>query len=114
MRPRSRLRGLGVGPAGGCGAAFVALLRATETGALPTRTRIVIAAPIVVGPASAAFGTWALTARRPLYGHDRVVGGWIALAATTAVAASAGPLYRARAHRRTLLRRRRELREGTG
>ncbi|MGW9212844.1 transmembrane transport protein [Embleya sp. NPDC055664] len=139
---RSRLRDLAVGLAGGCGAAFVALLWATEPHALPTRTRIAFAALIVVGLAWAAFGTWALTARRPLYGHDEVVGGRIALAATTAttvggtalaaarggpgaalatglagaalIALTAGLLYRAHTRRRTLLRRRHELREGTG
>ncbi|GCD95567.1 transmembrane transport protein [Embleya hyalina] len=139
---RSRLRDLAVGLAGGCGAAFIALLWATEPDAPPTRTRIAFAALIVVGLAWAAFGTWALTTRRPLYGHDRVVGGWIALAATTTttvggaalaaarggpgaalatglagtalIASAAGLLYRARAHRRALLRRRHELREKTG
>ncbi|WP_331771723.1 transmembrane transport protein (plasmid) [Embleya sp. NBC_00888] len=84
---RARMPHVAVGLASGRGAAFVALLRATEPGALPVRTRIAFGALIPVGSAWAVFAARALTERRPLYGHDRVLAASIALAATTATTA---------------------------
>ena len=114
----------------------VALLWATEPGALPVRTRIAFAAVIGIGMMWAGFAGWAL-ARRPLFAIDRVIAGWLAVTfsalttlgmvaialtrAGTAAALACGGLgatltvvagavlARARAYRRTLLARRHEL-----
>ncbi|MCQ6554848.1 transmembrane transport protein [Streptomyces sp. C10-9-1] len=86
---RSRLRHVAVGLAGGCGAAVIAVLWATEPHPLPTRTRAAFATMIAIGLAWAAFAGWVLSRRRPLFARDRVLAARIALAAT-AVTAPAG------------------------
>ncbi|AZM58818.1 MULTISPECIES: transmembrane transport protein [unclassified Streptomyces] len=86
---RSRLRHVAVGLAGGCGAAVIAVLWATEPHAPPPRTRVVFAGLIAVGLAWAVFAGWVLSRRRPLFARDRVLSARIALAATV-VTASAG------------------------
>ncbi|MDT7843355.1 transmembrane transport protein [Streptomyces justiciae] len=79
---RSRLRHLAVGLTGGCGAAAIAALWATEPHALPPRTRAAFAALIAIGLAWAVFAAWVLSRRRPLFAQDRVLSARIALAAT--------------------------------
>ncbi|MGW4890798.1 transmembrane transport protein [Kitasatospora sp. NPDC004240] len=93
----ARLRHLGVGLAGGCGATLLAVLWATEPEPLPARTRAAFAGLIAVGLAWAAFAAWALTRRRPLYARDRVLAAGLALAAATAGGAAATALAAARA-----------------
>ncbi|WP_075738233.1 transmembrane transport protein [Streptomyces acidiscabies] len=136
---RSRMRYVGVGLAGGCAAALIAVLWATEPDPLPARTQAAFAVLIAIGVAWAAFSGWALSRRRPLFAQDRVLGARLALVATlttgvagtalaavrgttaealavastgTALAAAAGLLLtRARSRRRELLRLRDSLRE---
>ncbi|MDN3029583.1 transmembrane transport protein [Streptomyces sp. S.PB5] len=86
---RSRLRHVAVGLAGGCGAAVIAVLWATEPHALPPRTQAVFAGLIAIGLAWAVFAGWVLSRRRPLFARDRVLSARIALAATV-VSALAG------------------------
>ncbi|MBC7272358.1 MAG: transmembrane transport protein [Streptomyces sp.] len=93
---RSRLRHVAVGLAGGCGAAVIAVLWATEPGALPTRTRAAFAGLIAIGLAWAVFAGWVLTRRRPLFARDRVVSARIALAATVVTALAGVALAAAR------------------
>ncbi|MFI8952749.1 transmembrane transport protein [Streptomyces sp. NPDC053750] len=85
---RSRLRHVAVGLAGGCGAAMIAVLWATEPHALPPRTQVVFAGLIAIGLAWAVFAGWVLSRRRPLFARDWVLSARIALAVTmvTAVA----------------------------
>ncbi|MBQ0985189.1 transmembrane transport protein [Streptomyces sp. F63] len=137
----SRIRHVAVGLAGGCGAALIAVLWATEPHPLPVRTRAAFAGLIAIGLAWAAFAGWVLSRRRPLYARDRVLAARLALvaaaatgAAGTALAAvragTAGVLVtapvgvllvtaaglalaRARSHRRELLRLRSALRQDT-
>ena len=111
------------------GAGLIGLLWATEPG-LPPRTAVAFAVLVAIGLSWAAFGAWALTRRVPLYARDRVVAGWIALAAWAVFAlgvliiavwpallvlvmaigaVAVGNLVAARRHRDRLLRRRREL-----
>ncbi|UGY92873.1 transmembrane transport protein [Streptomyces gobiensis] len=80
---RSRLRHVAVGLAGGCGAALIAVLWATEPDPLPTRTQAGFAGLIAVGLAWAAFAGWVLSRRRPLFARDRVLGARLALVVTT-------------------------------
>ncbi|MFJ6776464.1 transmembrane transport protein [Kitasatospora sp. NPDC091257] len=136
---RSRMRHVAVGLAGGCGAALVAVLWATEPGPLPARTQVAFAGLITVGLAWAAFAGWVLSRRRPLFARDRVLGARLALVVTAvtgvagvAVAAVRGTvagtlavalagaalvatagllLVRAQSRRRELLRLRDSLRE---
>jgi len=117
-----------------CAAGLIGLLWLTEP-ELPPRTQIAFGAFVVIGLAWAAYGSWALARRTPLFALDRVVAGWLALAATgfatviailvTVVRDKFEPglyliivgvvvlalinLARARKHRATLLRRKREL-----
>lgn len=120
---------------GGLAMAFVvSLLWATEPG-LPPGTQLAFGAIVVVGLAWVAYGVWVLSRRLPLFALDRVVAGWLALAASgllavpvavvtvlrqrtepVALAAVAVLLVlaglnlaRARTHRAALLRRKREL-----
>ncbi|MGW3731280.1 hypothetical protein, partial [Streptomyces sp. NPDC000851] len=83
---RSRLRHVAVGLAGGCGAAMIAVLWATEPDALPTRTQAVFAGLIAIGLAWAVLASWVLSRRRPLFARDRVLSARIALAATVVTA----------------------------
>ncbi|MEU9221465.1 transmembrane transport protein [Streptomyces sp. NPDC048376] len=83
---RSRLRHVAVGLAGGCGAAMIAVLWATEPRALPPRTQVVFAGLIAIGLAWTVFAGWVLRRRRPLFARDRVLSARIALAATMVTA----------------------------
>jgi hypothetical protein len=115
-------------------AAIVGLLWATEPG-LPPRAQTAFAVMVAIGLAWAVYGAWALTRRTPLFALDRVISGWLAVAATclltlfagltavvwhrgtTASAAAAATLLivaivnltRAHTHRAALLRRKRDL-----
>ncbi|MFJ6085000.1 transmembrane transport protein [Streptomyces sp. NPDC092369] len=84
----ARMRHACVGLAGGCGAALIAVLWATEPHPLPARTRAAFAALIAVGLAWAAFAGWVLSRRRPLYARDRVLGARLALTVTTLTCAA--------------------------
>ncbi|MFJ4787723.1 transmembrane transport protein [Streptomyces sp. NPDC088794] len=136
---RARMRHMAVGLAGGCGAALISVLWATEPHPLPVRTQAAFAALIGVGLVWAAFAGWVLSRRRPLYARDRVLGARLALTVTsltcvagTTLAAVRGTttealtialtgtvlviaagllLLRAHAHRRELLRLRNSLQE---
>jgi len=77
---RRRLGYLAVGLAGLGGAGLIGALWATEPG-LPAATAAAFALLVLVGLGWAGFGGWALTRRTPLYAADRVLAGWIALAA---------------------------------
>ncbi|MGW1208286.1 transmembrane transport protein [Streptomyces sp. NPDC002499] len=80
---RARMRHACVGLAGGCGAALIAVLWATEPHPLPARTQAAFAALIAVGLAWAAFAGWVLSRRRPLYARDRILGARLALTVTS-------------------------------
>lgn len=80
---RSRMRHVAVGLAGGCGAALIAVLWATEPDPLPARTQAGFAGLIAVGLAWTAFSGWVLSRRRPLFARDRVLGARLALVVTT-------------------------------
>jgi hypothetical protein len=67
--------------AGLTGAALVGLLWATEPD-LPGRTQAAFGLLTGLGLGWAAYGTWALTRRTPLFALDRVVAAWMALVAT--------------------------------
>jgi hypothetical protein len=66
--------------AGLLGSGVVGLLWATEPG-LPPRTEVAFAVIVAIGLSWAVFGAWAVTRRAPLFARDRVVAGWLALAA---------------------------------
>ncbi|KNE82323.1 MULTISPECIES: hypothetical protein [Streptomyces] len=93
----SRIRHLAVGLGGGCGAALIAVLWATEPHALPLRTRAAFAGLIAIGLAWAGFAGWVLGRRRPLFARDRVLAARLALVATavTGVAGTALAAVRA-------------------
>lgn len=120
---------------GTVGAAFVGLLWATEPEPLPGRTQVAFAGFLVFCLAWACYGGWMVTRRAPLFALDRVIAGWLALAASAAmtavtvaaavqrgtglllaagigaafVAVSVVATVRAHVRRAALLRRRREL-----
>ncbi|MGW5745529.1 hypothetical protein [Amycolatopsis sp. NPDC003861] len=82
-RPLSLRRRVGyvsVALAGLLGSGVAGLLWATEPG-LPPRTKVAFAVLVVIGVGWAAFGTWAVTRRAPLFARDRVVAGWLGVAA---------------------------------
>ena len=120
---------------GGLGvSAVVGLLWATEPG-LPARTHLAFAGLVLGGLAWVVYAVWVLTRRTPLFARDRVIAAWIGVMACCVVAvpisvvtvqrAEAAPvaavtvvaflalalanLWRARAHRAALLRRKHEL-----
>ena len=79
-----RLRYTALLLAGTAMAALVGLLWATEPG-LPVRTQISFGAMVLIGLGWATFAAWVLARRRPLFALDRVVAGWMALAASLLV-----------------------------
>jgi hypothetical protein len=81
---RSRMRHAATGLAGGCAAALIAVMWATEPNPLPARTQAAFAGLLAIGLAWAAFAGWVLSRRRPLFARDRVLGARLALAVTTA------------------------------
>ncbi|WP_432041779.1 transmembrane transport protein [Streptomyces cadmiisoli] len=93
----SRLRHVAVGLAGGCTAALIAVLWATEPHPLPARTQAAFAGLIAIGLAWAAVAGWVLTRRRPLFARDRVLGARLALVAAVATGVAGTALTAARA-----------------
>ncbi|MFB9683707.1 hypothetical protein [Amycolatopsis plumensis] len=77
---RRRVGYVGLALAGLTGSGLIVLLWATEPG-LPPRTKVAFAVLVAIGLAWAAFGGWAVTRRAPLFARDRVVAGWLGLAA---------------------------------
>lgn len=135
LSPWRRFGGLAALLGGLSGAGLLASLWATEPGPLPDRTHLAFALLTLLCLAWTGYGAWVLTRRTPLFALDRVVAGWLALAASTLTtvvmavvavlrdtlpfpALGAGAAFvavavtlTARAHRRraALLRRKREL-----
>ncbi|MFI7112244.1 hypothetical protein ACIBK9_38445 [Nonomuraea sp. NPDC050227] len=128
LSPWRRVRALTALLAGAAGTVFVCALWWTEPGPLPGRTHLAFAALTAFCLAWACYGGWLSTRRTPLFARDRVIAGWIALAAallTTAlvaavatgalalglafVAASAVLTGQAHARRARLLRLKRDL-----
>ncbi|MFJ4467883.1 transmembrane transport protein [Streptomyces sp. NPDC089424] len=93
----SRMRLLALGLAGGCGAALIAVLWATEPHPLPVRTRAAFGGLIAVGLAWSAFAAWVLSRRRPLFARDRVLGARLAVGVTVVTAVAGTALAAARA-----------------
>ncbi|AWW35679.1 transmembrane transport protein [Streptomyces cadmiisoli] len=93
----ARLRHVAVGLAGGCTAALIAVLWATEPHPLPTRTQAAFAGLIAIGLAWAAVAGWVLTRRRPLFARDRVLGARLALVAAVVTGVAGTALTAARA-----------------
>ncbi|SNT50947.1 hypothetical protein SAMN05443665_103735 [Actinomadura meyerae] len=132
---RQRLRGVAALLTGLSGAAFVTTLWTTEPGGLPDRTQLAFALLTLTCLAWSGYGAWLVARRAPLFALDRVIAGWLALAAallTTAVTVTLAAirdrglipalivggvlitgtaLFNVRAHhkRRTLLHRKEEL-----
>jgi hypothetical protein len=77
---RRRIGYLALAFTGLTGSALILLLSVTEPG-LPPRTTVAFAVLVAIGLCWAVFGAWAVTRRTPLYARDRVVAGWIGLAA---------------------------------
>ncbi|MDH2391132.1 transmembrane transport protein [Streptomyces sp. HNM0663] len=93
----SRMRHMAVGLAGGCIAALIAVLWATEPHPLPARTQAAFAGLIAIGLAWAVFAGWALSRRRPLFAWDRVLGARIAFVTTLVTGVAGTALAAARA-----------------
>ncbi|MFJ7217590.1 hypothetical protein [Amycolatopsis sp. NPDC098790] len=77
---RRRVGYVAVALAGLLGSGLAGLLWATEPG-LPPRTKVAFAVLVAIGLAWAVFGAWAVTRRAPLFARDRVVAGWLGVAA---------------------------------
>ncbi|MGW0822501.1 transmembrane transport protein [Streptomyces sp. NPDC002845] len=93
----ARMRHVAVGLAGGCAAALIAVLWATEPHPLPARTQAAFAGLIAIGLAWAAFAGWVLSRRRPLFARDRVLGARLALVVTVVTGVAGTALAAARA-----------------
>ncbi|GAA2412306.1 hypothetical protein GCM10010191_22100 [Actinomadura vinacea] len=76
-----RLRGVGALLTGLAGASFTTVLWATEPDALPDRTHLSFALLLLICLAWTGYGIWSTTRRAPLFALDRVIAGWLALAA---------------------------------
>ncbi|MCM4079940.1 hypothetical protein [Paractinoplanes hotanensis] len=85
---RRRIAYAAVAFAGLAGSALIGVLWATEPH-LPPRTQVAFGVLVVIGAAWAVFGGWAVTRRMPLFARDRVVAGWLGLAAWTVFAVGA-------------------------
>ncbi|MBL7256910.1 hypothetical protein [Paractinoplanes lichenicola] len=88
LSPGRRIAYVVVALAGLVGSALIGLLWATEP-ALPTRTGVAFAVLIAIGLSWTVVGTWAVTRRTPLFARDRVVAGWLGLAAWAVFAGGA-------------------------
>ncbi|MEV4799739.1 hypothetical protein AB0K18_06960 [Nonomuraea sp. NPDC049421] len=132
---RRRVRAVATLVAGVAGALFVIGLWASEPGPLPGRTQLAFGLFTAFCLGWACYGGWLLTRRVPLFATDRVVAGWLALAASAVTTTllvvvavqrgeglgvalgAGGPVVavalaltiRAHVRRAALLRRRREL-----
>lgn len=83
----ARVRAVAALVAGVAGAVFVAALWWTEPGPLPVPTQLAFGLLTLVCLAWAAYGTWLLRSRVPLFATDRVVAAWIGLTASVLVGA---------------------------
>lgn len=86
LSPWARIRAVAAALAGLAGTVFVAALWWSEPGPLPGRTHAAFAVFTVFCLAWAGYGGWTLTRRVPLFATDRVIAGWLAVAASTATA----------------------------
>ncbi|MGK3207925.1 hypothetical protein [Amycolatopsis sp. MEPSY49] len=77
---RRRVGYVTVALAGLLGSGIVGVLWATEPG-LPPRTKVAFGVLVAIGLAWTVFGAWAVTRRAPLFARDRVVAGWLGVAA---------------------------------
>ena len=77
---RRRIGYLALAFTGLTGSALILVLSVTEPG-LPPRTKVAFGVLMAIGLCWAAFGAWAVTRRAPLFARDRVVAGWIGVAA---------------------------------
>ncbi|SBT49290.1 hypothetical protein [Micromonospora narathiwatensis] len=80
LSPRRRIGYVALALTGLAGSGLIGLLWATEPG-LPPRTVVAFAVMMAIGLCWAAFGGWAVTRRTPMFAHDRVVAGWLGVAA---------------------------------
>jgi hypothetical protein len=64
-------------------------LWSTES-ALPARTQLAFGLMTIIGASWVALASWVLVARRPLYAHDRVIAGRMAVIFTALFTAGAG------------------------
>jgi hypothetical protein len=78
----ARVRAVAALVAGLAGAVFVGALWWTEPGPLPALTQLAFGLLTLACLAWAAYGTWLLRSRVPLFATDRVVAAWIGLAAS--------------------------------
>ncbi|MFD6139782.1 hypothetical protein [Promicromonospora sp. NPDC060271] len=81
----ARVRAVAALVLGVAGAVFVAALWWTEPGPLPVLTQLGFGLLTLVCLAWAAWGTWLLRSRVPLFATDRVVAAWIGLTASVLV-----------------------------
>lgn len=81
----ARVRAVAALVVGLAGAVFVGALWWTEPGPLPVLTQLAFGLLTLVCLAWAAYGTWLLRSRVPLFATDRVVAAWIGLAASVLV-----------------------------
>ena len=96
LSPRARRRNAVALIAGLAGALFVGGLWITEPGPLPVRTRLAFGLLTAICLTWAAYGTWAVKRRAPLFALDRVIAGRLALAASTATTALTATVVAAR------------------
>ena len=82
---RSRLGYVGLLLSSAAMTAVILSLWLTEP-TLPVRTAVAFAVLTVIGLAWVVFAGWVLTRRRPLFGRDRLVAGWMAVTFTSAFA----------------------------
>ncbi|NUR87394.1 MAG: hypothetical protein HOY71_25215, partial [Nonomuraea sp.] len=87
LSPWRRVRALTALLTGISGTIFVSALWWTEPGPLPGRTHLAFAVLTAFCLAWACYGGWLSTRRTPLFATDRVIAGWIALAAALATTA---------------------------
>lgn len=83
ISPWRRFRALAALLAGVVGGGVLGSLWLTEPGPLPERTVLAFALLEGVCVAWACFGGWALLRRTAMFALDRVVAGWLAVAAST-------------------------------
>lgn len=81
----ARVRAVAALVVGVAGAVFVGALWWTEPGSLPVLTQLAFGLLTVVCLAWAAYGSWLLRSRVPLFATDRVVAAWIGLTASVLV-----------------------------
>ncbi|MFI6907904.1 hypothetical protein ACIBKY_42030 [Nonomuraea sp. NPDC050394] len=86
LSPWRRAGGLVALLAGLAGAVALGSLWLTEPGPLPDRLHLAFALLLTLCLAWAGYGGWVLARRTPMFALDRVVAGWLAVAASTMTA----------------------------